>query len=421
MLRKFPLVLAFILPFFIVSAQNNCPTCSNGTNSNAATPRTITNTQNIELLARNHPRVAPVPVYNTINVAPSIGLLNVCGLNWTAASVLTETRSISILSNTNGTGFPTSLTIGGIPANCYQIEQAYLYYEASYTEAVAPVTTATFTNPALATATLPSTIVATGPQKCWGEVGTATYRVDVTANIAGNGNYSVNLNGFSNAGYEVDGCTLIIVYIAGPTNSTTGNFALFDGDEVDNSSTVYSNIISFPAPCTATTAQAFVVIADAQAQAQPTHTDDFNAVVGTFNNNFWNFDQVNVPFTVATTSVTDIAYANNSADCWAWILEGLYWQNTGCVNCLPIIATTQVNPPCNGGVGSINATVTGGTPPYTYSWSNGGTNNSINGITAGTYTLTVEDVICNTAQVQVTLTQPTPLTANTTGTNSACG
>ncbi len=41
--------------------------------------------------------------------------------------------------------------------------------------------------------------------------------------------------------------------------------------------------------------------------------------------------------------------------------------------------------------GSVNLTVAGGTPPFTYSWSNGMTSEDIGGVVPGTYTVTVTD------------------------------
>ena len=46
---------------------------------------------------------------------------------------------------------------------------------------------------------------------------------------------------------------------------------------------------------------------------------------------------------------------------------------------------------CGNANGSINMNVSGGTMPYTFAWSNGGTNEDLIGLTAGTYTLTVSD------------------------------
>lgn len=62
----------------------------------------------------------------------------------------------------------------------------------------------------------------------------------------------------------------------------------------------------------------------------------------------------------------------------------------------PTLSTTQVNVACNGAsTGSIDLTVTGGTSPYTYDWSNDGAESpdndtqDLSNLAAGTYTVTV--------------------------------
>lgn len=56
--------------------------------------------------------------------------------------------------------------------------------------------------------------------------------------------------------------------------------------------------------------------------------------------------------------------------------------------------------------GSISTTVTGGTPTYTYQWSNGETTSSINSLSAGTYTVTVTDANDCSQTAEITITQP---------------
>ncbi|MCH8908570.1 MAG: SprB repeat-containing protein, partial [Candidatus Heimdallarchaeota archaeon] len=54
--------------------------------------------------------------------------------------------------------------------------------------------------------------------------------------------------------------------------------------------------------------------------------------------------------------------------------------------------TSSTDPGCNGGNdGSAGVVASGGTSPYTYSWSNGATSSSINGLSTGTYTVTVTE------------------------------
>lgn len=65
------------------------------------------------------------------------------------------------------------------------------------------------------------------------------------------------------------------------------------------------------------------------------------------------------------------------------------------------------NVACNGAsTGSINTTVSGGTPSYTYSWSSGQTSQNLMNVSAGSYTLTITDSHSCTKTSSVTITQP---------------
>src|SRR5690606_34707027 len=83
--------------------------------------------------------------------------------------------------------------------------------------------------------------------------------------------------------------------------------------------------------------------------------------------------------------------------------------------------SSQTNIACNGGTtGSATITVTGGTAPYTYTWSNGATTATITNVVAGTYNVTVTDANGCTDTASVTLTEPTALSASAIATNVSC-
>ncbi len=150
------------------------------------------------------------------------------GLNYVSASTLTETRTQPYGFNTNGTGFPSTVTIAGLPARAV-IDTAFVYIAASYTEAIAPPCTITITNPSSIVNTYSCVTIGTGGSVCWGgEVGTVAYRTGINPSIAGNGNYQVNINGLANPDWEVDGVTLFLTYID-PSSNDTGTVILADG------------------------------------------------------------------------------------------------------------------------------------------------------------------------------------------------
>jgi hypothetical protein len=85
------------------------------------------------------------------------------------------------------------------------------------------------------------------------------------------------------------------------------------------------------------------------------------------------------------------------------------------------VTTSSTNISCyNGNNGTISSSVTGGTTNYSYNWSSGATSPNLNGLIAGTYSLTVTDFYNCSASTVVTLTQPAELLASTSVTNETC-
>jgi SprB repeat len=94
---------------------------------------------------------------------------------------------------------------------------------------------------------------------------------------------------------------------------------------------------------------------------------------------------------------------------------------TGPSSGVSIATTAKTNVSCNGGTnGTINITASGGTPGYTYAWSDGPTLEDRTGLAAGTYTVTVTDANGCTATRSETITQPPALVISLTKMNPTC-
>jgi hypothetical protein len=78
-----------------------------------------------------------------------------------------------------------------------------------------------------------------------------------------------------------------------------------------------------------------------------------------------------------------------------------------------MLSETHNNISCFGSSnGSINLSVSGGTPGFSFAWSNGTIIEDLSGLAAGTYSVTVTDANGCTATKSVTITEPQPLTSS---------
>ena len=105
-------------------------------------------------------------------------------------------------------------------------------------------------------------------------------------------------------------------------------------------------------------------------------------------------------------------------DNWLATNQGfsLTWTGTAVLDCSivggPIITVVNIDDvTCWGtNTGFIDISVTSGTPPYTYVWSNGAVAQDLSNIVAGTYTVTVTDANNDTDVVTITVNQPANIT-----------
>lgn len=90
-------------------------------------------------------------------------------------------------------------------------------------------------------------------------------------------------------------------------------------------------------------------------------------------------------------------------------------------NALTVVLAGNADVSCFGGNnGSIDINVFGGAPLYTYLWTNGDTSEDLNGLTIGTYDVTVTDNNGCQATLSTTITQPAVLATSVTKVDVTC-
>ncbi|MBI3501665.1 MAG: gliding motility-associated C-terminal domain-containing protein [Bacteroidetes bacterium] len=87
----------------------------------------------------------------------------------------------------------------------------------------------------------------------------------------------------------------------------------------------------------------------------------------------------------------------------------------------PTVNVTPSGVSCNGGNnGNATATVSGGNPPYTYSWTNGQTTSTATGLSSGNYTVTITDASGCSQVATIFISEPSALTTNPSQNNVSC-
>lgn len=325
-----------------------------------------------------------------------------CGLNY-----VTVSQKVGQRFSPPGVAQPCTLNVSGIPS-CAIIEKAFLWADASGN---GTAFSATITNPNSVTGVYPMAIIGQDVDKCWSFNGTDSFRGDVTAAISGNGNYVFSGFPTGTTGSDVDGFAMMIIY-RDPAATYEGHIEIWDGAVVIIGGTTTQTITPMNVCGNSTNQRAFMLVADLQGLGANLSMN--NSAPFTIAEDWWNY--VDQPTSTVNTAQTNSPFnVNSSGDCFNFMMMGLYYQTTTCVTCTPqqtgnINVSTTATGSCAPNSGTATATPSGGVAPYTYVWQpGGGTTQTINGLSPGSYTVTVSDATgCAIASDTVVVPTGTP-------------
>ncbi|MCX6258905.1 MAG: T9SS type A sorting domain-containing protein [Bacteroidia bacterium] len=273
--------------------------------------------------------------------------------------LVVTTYATDILCN-GGTSDKTVGAYGGTPpyfgTGTYTVYAGTYYYSVFDSNGCQANAAITISEPDALVATSSSTDIL-----CNG--GTSDVTVDATGGTApftGTGTFNVTAGTYTYTVIDVNGCQAI-------TTITVGEPAMLAATSTAGTILCHGGSTGITVDATGGT-------------APYTGTGTFNVTAGTYTYTVIDVNgcQAITMITVGEPAALVATYSANNATCY------------GCAN------------------GSINVTVSGGTLPYTYIWSNGATTQNISGLIAGYYTISVYDVHNCFVSSTIQITQPSP-------------
>jgi hypothetical protein len=351
------------------ATATNCPTCTDGsvsiqTVTGGTAPYQYTDLNNLG------------SGYYCITVTDANGCTTqACGLvNSTSCTMTANATAAPIVCNGGATSVNVVPVGGSAP---YTGAGSFMQSSGTYTYVVTDV----FGCFATASITLsePSALVASSSSTdalCNGSSGSVSITASGgTAPYTGTGTYTLAAGNYNFTVTDANGCKAYTTAVVNQPAVLTASAA-----------------VTSPIACNGGTA--LVNVTSSGGTTPYTGTGTFTVTAGTY---AYTVTDVN-----GCTAITSVTVAQPGA-----LLTGV----------------VPVNVTCHGGSnGSITAGPSGGTAPYTVTWSTGDAGNAVTSLVAGTYTVTVTDNngCVATTPVQVSQPQPFPALGSIQGTATAC-